>query len=377
MFLRRCLMVAILASLVLAGCSSQEDNEFSRVDYNKDGKIIFEELIVVFPDLTVEEFLAADANHDGMIDAKEFERFREARRNGRKLAPSAETAPAPAAAAAPGAAPAEPGLGTMAEPGQNQAGPPVASQSPAPAQTPAQTPAQAPVQTPVAPPQPDQAATPLPAEPAATAAPAEAPAAAKPVSYVVVRGDSLSRIAKRFGVTQQALMAANGLKEADRLEAGASLTIPGPATAAVAPSGQPAAGPAGTSAAPADVTAFVADFFAKSAGGDINALMDLYAETVDYYNKGKSGRDIVRQDKVAYGARWPRRTYTPGPVAVTDGPGAAKTFRVTVPVAYTAARDGASSSGQAVFTFVLRPDGQGYRIVGERSVVAKRDAARP
>ena len=57
------LAAALLPGLLLAGCSKEDPKSYSKVDYNKDGKIIFEELIVVFPDLTVEEFLIADADN--------------------------------------------------------------------------------------------------------------------------------------------------------------------------------------------------------------------------------------------------------------------------------------------------------------------------
>lgn len=46
--------------------------------------------------------------------------------------------------------------------------------------------------------------------------------------YTVQPGDSLSSIASRFGVTQDALLAANGLDDPNRLEAGTELRIPGP-----------------------------------------------------------------------------------------------------------------------------------------------------
>jgi LysM repeat protein len=46
--------------------------------------------------------------------------------------------------------------------------------------------------------------------------------------YTVQPGDSLSSIATRFGVTQDALMAANMIDDPNRLEAGTELRIPGP-----------------------------------------------------------------------------------------------------------------------------------------------------
>lgn len=370
MHLTRKLIVTAALAMALTGCSKNDEQAFSKVDYNKDGKIIFEELIVAFPDLTVEEFLAADADHNGGLDEKEYTRFRDARRAGKKLElPPKTTASAPAPATAPSAAAT---TETPAAPS------PVAQAPSAPTtQIPAgqDTPAQAPTTQTMAMPQtaPDAASadnlsateeveTVVAQKPAAqkpAAAPKqETPTDAAAATYVVQRGDTLSRIAKKFGVTSKALMEANNLKSADRVDAGATLTIPGKA-------GQAA------QAAPEAVTAFVTDVFAKSDAGDLNALLDQYADSVDYYKKGKSGRDIVRQDKAEFFSRWPKRTYTPGRISLVETTKQGD-LRVAVPVAFKAVSGSKTSSGEAVFTFLLRPEGASYKIVGETSVVGKR-----
>jgi len=67
---------------------------------------------------------------------------------------------------------------------------------------------------------PTPTATPTPsATPTVTATPT-------PVVYVVKKGDTLSLIAKRYGVTVVALMAANDLGHPDAIRAGERLTIP-------------------------------------------------------------------------------------------------------------------------------------------------------
>jgi cell wall-associated NlpC family hydrolase len=61
---------------------------------------------------------------------------------------------------------------------------------------------------------------------------AEEPSAAEkpsPRSYTIRKGDSLSRIAKRFGVTTRELAKANGLKSPNHLRVGVKLRIPGAA----------------------------------------------------------------------------------------------------------------------------------------------------
>uniref|UniRef100_I2PZ58 LysM domain-containing protein n=1 Tax=Desulfovibrio sp. U5L TaxID=596152 RepID=I2PZ58_9BACT len=332
------MLLALLLGLALGGCNKEDPQGFPKVDYNKDGRIIFEELIVVFPDLTVEEFLAADADHNGALDDKEYQRFHEARLAGRKLEPSA--------APAPGAGPAVDG---------QPAAPAAATGAPAPA---APGTPEAPV--PAAPPA--TSAAPAGGEVVETVEVGPGPAAPGPEAartHTVARGDNLSRIAKKFGVTSKAIMAANGMKSADRLEAGTTLTIPA--------SGESAA--TGTPASPA-VAAFVDQLFAKNASGDLNGLLDSYGETVDYYKKGKSGKDIVRQDKADYFSRWPERSYTPGPATVEKLPGG--DLRVTVPTAFTAKSGKKRVAGQAAFTFLLRPEGDSFRIVGEQSVVTEK-----
>jgi LysM repeat protein len=79
-----------------------------------------------------------------------------------------------------------------------------------------------------------------PAAAAKPAAPAATPAA-KPAAgqYTVVRGDTISGIAQRHGVSIQAVFSANGLGWASIIYPGQKLTIPGKAAAAPAPAAAP------------------------------------------------------------------------------------------------------------------------------------------
>lgn len=67
-----------------------------------------------------------------------------------------------------------------------------------------------------------------PAEPAAAPEPAapEAAAAPEPETYVVVEGDNLTFIGERFGVSVDALVAANNIENPDLIFPGQVLTIP-------------------------------------------------------------------------------------------------------------------------------------------------------
>lgn len=84
------------------------------------------------------------------------------------------------------------------------------------------------------------AATPTPsptAAPAATPAlPTEVPSPTAQV-YVVVSGDSISKIATQFGLTQEELLAANPrIKDPDKIAIGDEVVIPAPATPVPSPS---------------------------------------------------------------------------------------------------------------------------------------------
>ena len=64
------------------------------------------------------------------------------------------------------------------------------------------------------------------------------------IVYVVVRGDTLGEIAKRFGVTVEAIAQANDIANVNRLEVGQQLLIPPPG-ANVQPDGTPPSADAG------------------------------------------------------------------------------------------------------------------------------------
>lgn len=395
------ILAAAILGLPLLGCGKDDPQGFPKVDYNKDGKVIFEELIVAFPDLTVDEFLAADADRNGSISEQEFKTFRAARKAGKKLEVEsqkpADTArkpmTEPLGQAAPEKASAAPAASSSATPDAAEKAPaatPVTPEAAPAASAPAATTGTgdlggAPAATPASPagaeggapaPGTEAVAVPAPsATPAPTAATPEpvetvevptakpAPVAAT-TTYTVQRGDSLSRIAKKCGVSVKDLMAANGMKDADHLQAGASLVIPAKAGATNAPA------PAGVPAPP-EVTRFVTEYFTKDASGDINGLIDLYNTTVEYHGKARTGSDVVRQDKAELFLLWPKRSYTPGAITSESLPDGE--VRVTAPAAYTFAKGDKKQQGDIRYTLVLRPHGGGYHIVAEqRSLTIKK-----
>jgi LysM repeat protein len=107
---------------------------------------------------------------------------------------------------------------------------PTPTATPTPTASPSGTPTKTPTPTPTATksPTPTPTATKSPtATPKPTASPTPTPTAtAKPSSYTVVAGDTLSKIATRFGVTQAALMAANKITNPNSIQLGQKLVIP-------------------------------------------------------------------------------------------------------------------------------------------------------
>jgi LysM repeat protein len=97
-------------------------------------------------------------------------------------------------------------------------GPSSVSPSPTPTATPTPTPSPSPSKTPTPTKSPTPATTPSPTPtPTATA---------KPSSYIVAAGDTLTKIANRFGITQTALMTANKITNANSIQVGQKLVIP-------------------------------------------------------------------------------------------------------------------------------------------------------
>jgi LysM repeat protein len=93
--------------------------------------------------------------------------------------------------------------------------------------------------------------TPLATLPPTTAAPATTTTVV-PQEYIVQAGDSLSKIAKMFGVTVAALVAENNITDPDKIAEGQRLKIPTPTTTTSAGGAAP---PPGATTAPPATTA--------------------------------------------------------------------------------------------------------------------------
>ncbi len=113
-------------------------------------------------------------------------------------------------------------------------GPSTVPATPTPTPSVTATPTPTPTKSATPTPTPTKSATPTPtptksATPAPTKSPSPTPSptsTVKPSSYIVVAGDTLTKIAATFGITQTALMTANKITNANSIQVGQKLVIP-------------------------------------------------------------------------------------------------------------------------------------------------------
>ena len=190
------LLFALCAALASLSCSKEDKQSFASVDHDKDGGVIFEELVFVYPDTVVENFAAYDANQDGSLEQDEYDVFRKEVAVDKKPPRVAKAAPIKPAAQPPVQA-VRPDITVTLEP---------------------ETPPAKPVQT---------AAPAKPAAPAKTpAADAKAPDQRTPGQYTIQRGDNLTKIAKKNNLTVEDILKANEGLSADTIRDGQVITIP-------------------------------------------------------------------------------------------------------------------------------------------------------
>ncbi|NDY58055.1 LysM peptidoglycan-binding domain-containing protein [Desulfovibrio sulfodismutans] len=362
--------VAMFLALLTMGCGKDDSKSFGRADLNKDGKVIFEEGVIAYPDLTVEEFRLYDKDGGGALSGEEYAVFTAARKSG--TPPPAKPQPVAEQAAAP-VAPPQPDPAATAQSGSPQV-PSAAALAPLPTDAPGAPGAlqgQIPANTVTAPSVPDAtAANASPptqsievASTAISPEPEKKPAGPSTISYTVQRGDSLNKIARKFKVSVKDIMTKNKIDNPDKVAAGQVLDIP---------LHEGAAQPGAANGPTPDMTAFVEGFFAKSSAAAPDELLALYADEVDFYKKGVVKKDFVLEDKVRYFERWPARAYTlSGTPKVTPVPGTKRT-RIDAPVRYQVKNGDKSASGEALFVFEVVTDGASPRIVFEDSSVTAR-----
>jgi Ca2+-binding EF-hand superfamily protein len=67
---------ALSIAVFLAGAAAA--NAQTTLDANGDGKVTYDEMVAVYPDVTEDQFIAADTNDDGLLDEAELAAAQEA-----------------------------------------------------------------------------------------------------------------------------------------------------------------------------------------------------------------------------------------------------------------------------------------------------------
>ncbi|EHJ46876.1 Peptidoglycan-binding lysin domain protein [Solidesulfovibrio carbinoliphilus subsp. oakridgensis] len=201
-------IIACLALGLLAGvtaCSGGDKDSFRNVDHDKNGRISYEELLFVFPEVSPEVFAKLDANGDGGLSLEEYQTFAKG-----------DIQPA-AGGQAPAKTPAAPKL-----PAQGQMRPGDGGQLSIPYRGEEVIEIPAPGSDAGAKSRSDKGKK----DPKDQKAKPEATKSGEATQYTVVRGDNLRRIAHKFGVTVEDITRANGNMNPDTLRDGQVLTIP-------------------------------------------------------------------------------------------------------------------------------------------------------
>jgi LysM repeat protein len=172
--------------------------------------------------------------------------------------------------------------------------------------------------------------------------PSPAPAAPAPVSsYTVVRGDSLSGIASRFGTTTRNLMSINGITNANLIRAGQVIKLssdgvaPAPApTTPAAPAPTTPAAPAPAPAAPAPATTY-----RVVAGDSLSGIASRFGTTtrnlmtingITDANRIRIGQVLSVAGAAAPAAPAPTTPAPSAPAPTTPAPSASGTTSYTV-----------------------------------------------
>lgn len=194
-----CAALGLFAAL--CACSGGDKDSFRNVDHDKNGKISYEELLFVFPDVRPEIYAQMDTDGDGSLSETEYKTFLK----GEAAAPA--KAGSPAAATPPAGHQAKPGEpGQLAVPYRGEE----VIEIPAPG---SETPAKAKAEK-------------GKKDAKEAKAKAENPKKGDATQYTVQRGDHLSRIAHKFGVSVEDITRANGNMNPDTLRDGQVLNIP-------------------------------------------------------------------------------------------------------------------------------------------------------
>lgn len=191
------LVLGLLA--MTSACSGRDKDSFRNVDHDKNGKISYEELLFVFPDVTPDTFRQADTDTDGLLSENEYALFRksDARASG-----AGKTTDEPQPKTASGNETFQPAVPYKGEEVIEIAPPTPSAIHAAPAKA-----------------KPETARKDSKNK-------SDTPTRTETTRYTVVRGDNLTKIAHKYGLSVEDITRANGNMPPDTLRDGQILNIP-------------------------------------------------------------------------------------------------------------------------------------------------------
>lgn len=114
-----------------------------------------------------------------------------------------------------------------------------------------------------------------------------------------------------------------------------------------------------------EVAEFVGVYLRAGEGDRLDLALDLYADTVDYYDFGLVSKEFIFQDKKSYTARWPQRRYQrTSEIATLASTSSTRTIRFDY--SYHVARPGKRLTGKAYVILGLEKYGNQIRITQEK-----------
>jgi len=128
----------------------------------------------------------------------------------------------------------------------------------------------------------------------------------------------------------------------------------------------PASEPSNSGIEDREVKAFVSSWLQLSQDNkNFDAVMAMYADTVDFYKLGRVNKDAIHADKRKYFDRWPAREHIL--TAITVSPGATvNEKKAEVAFQYEISNNNKSLQGNADTILILRKENGTVRIVSEK-----------
>jgi Trypsin-like peptidase domain len=123
--------------------------------------------------------------------------------------------------------------------------------------------------------------------------------------------------------------------------------------------------------------AFVQAFIQSGTSDRLESVMQFYAQTVNYYDKGAVDADFIRSDLTDFRRRWPRREYQLLNAPVARAGPEANQFLVTYRVGYVLSDRRKETRGISDVTIQVRDDNGTYTVLAIQEIIEKNDSPNP